>query len=339
MLGQIINSISGSVLGYGLSPDAAAVLALIIFGVALLIAISIFDYVYGWFERKLMAKSQYRHGPTLVGKYGFLQNLADIVKLLAKEVIIPDSANKYLFIIGIPAMLALFIFLIYLIPITSTIYGVDISIGLLLAFALLSFSPILVFITGWASGNKFASISAQRSVMMLISYEIPFLLVIVSIGIAANSYDFVNIVNAQSSIPFAILMPLGFIIFVIALLAELERPPFDIREADSELIAGWLTDVSAPYYALVLFVDYTRVLFGSMLLAVLFLSGWLGPAVLPAYAWLAIKVLIVATALILIRISTVRMRIDRLLRLGWTYLTPLAVLNLVYVFALVTGVI
>lgn len=340
MIGQIISVFSNAISQYfALSPVALTVLAIVAFGIVLLIMISIFDYLYGWFERKLMAKLQFRHGPTLVGKYGILQNLADIIKLLSKETIIPDNANKYLFLIGIPAMLSLFIFLIYLIPITSTIYGIDLSIGLLLLFALLSFSPLLVFITGWASGNKFASISSQRSVMMLISYEIPMLLVIAGIGVAAHSYDFLNIVNAQSTIPFAILMPIGFVIFSIAMLAELERPPFDIREADSELIAGWLTDVSSPYYAIALFIDYSRVLLGSLLLVVLFFSGWLGPSILPAFIWMAIKVLIVATALIFIRVSTVRMKINRLLNLGWMYMTPLAVINLLYIFALFNNVI
>ncbi len=340
MIGQIISVISNAISHFAaLSPATSAILAILAFGIILLIIISIFDYLYGWFERKLMAKSQYRHGPTLVGKYGILQNLADIIKLLSKETIIPSNANKYLFLIGIPAMLALLIFLIYLIPITSGVYSVDISIGLLLLFALLSFSPLLVFITGWASGNKFASISSQRSVMMLISYEIPMLLVIAGIGIAAHSYDFLSIVSAQNAIPFAILMPIGFIIFSIAILAELERPPFDIREADSELIAGWLTDVSSPYYAIALFIDYTRVLLGSMLLVVLFFSGWLGPSILPAFVWMALKVLIVSIALIFIRISTVRMKINRLLNMGWMYMTPLAVINLLYIFALFNNVI
>ncbi len=340
MLGQIITNISSYLSSkVALAPNISTALALIVFGIIILIVVSFFDYMYGWFERKLMAKSQLRHGPTLIGKYGLLQNLADIIKLLSKEVVIPANANKYLFTIGIPAMLSLFIFLIYLMPISSSVYSIDISIGLLVLFTLLSFSPLLVFITGWASGNKFAAISSQRSVIMLISYEIPMLLVIASIGMAAKSYDFISIVNAQSTMPFAILMPIGFIIFAIALLAELERPPFDIREADSELIAGWLTDVPAPYYAIALFIDYTRVLLGSMLMAILFFSGWLGPSIIPGFAWLAIKVLIIAIALILIRISTVRMKIDKLLKLGWLYLLPFAMLNLIYVFLLLYKVI
>ena len=328
------------ILGYlpQLGGVQAEIASLALYGVAVLILISVFDYLYGWFERKVMAKTQFRHGPNTVGKYGILQNLADIVKLLSKEEIVPKNANRYILALGVPIMLWLMVFLVMLVPLSGGIYGVDTGVSLLLIFVLLSFSPLLVFITGWATGNKFASVSSQRSVMMLISYELPMLIVIVAIGIAAKSFSLISIVNAQAGMPFAAVMPIGFIIFLIALLAELERPPFDIREADSELIAGWLTDVSAPYYAQALFIDYTRVLLGSLLVSILFLGGWTGP-VLPGVAWMAIKVLAVAFTLILVRVSTVRMRIDKLLRLGWTYMVPLAMLNLLIVSALYIGVI
>ena len=328
------------ILGYlpQLGGVQAEIASLALYGVAVLILISVFDYLYGWFERKVMAKTQFRHGPNTVGKYGILQNLADIVKLLSKEEIVPKNANRYILALGVPIMLWLMVFLVMLVPLSGGIYGVDTGVSLLLIFVLLSFSPLLVFITGWATGNKFASVSSQRSVMMLISYELPMLIVIVAIGIAAKSFSLISIVNAQAGMPFAAVMPIGFIIFLIALLAELERPPFDIREADSELIAGWLTDVSAPYYAQALFIDYTRVLLGSLLVSILFLGGWAGP-VLPGVAWMAIKVLAVAFTLILVRVSTVRMRIDKLLRLGWTYMVPLAMLNLLIVSALYIGVI
>lgn len=328
------------ILGYlpQLGGVQAEIASLALYGVAVLILISVFDYLYGWFERKVMAKTQFRHGPNTVGKYGILQNLADIVKLLSKEEIVPKNANRYILALGVPIMLGLMVFLVMLVPLSGGIYGVDTGVSLLLIFVLLSFSPLLVFITGWATGNKFASVSSQRSVMMLISYELPMLIVIVAVGIAAKSFSLISIVNAQAGMPFAAVMPIGFIIFLIALLAELERPPFDIREADSELIAGWLTDVSAPYYAQALFIDYTRVLLGSLLVSILFLGGWTGP-VLPGVAWMAIKVLAVAFTLILVRVSTVRMRIDKLLRLGWTYMVPLAMLNLLIVSALYIGVI
>ena len=128
-------------------------------------------------------------------------------------------------------------------------------------------------------------------------------------------------------------MPIGFVVFFIAMLAELERPPFDLREADSELIAGWLVDVGAPYYAVALFVDYTRMFLGSLLISLLFLGGWLGPY-LPGLVWLLIKAFAVATVIVIIRATTVRMRLDRLMRFGWFWLLPLAVLNIILTFML-----
>jgi NADH-quinone oxidoreductase subunit H len=334
MYSPTISSILNFLSGYTNFQQTALFASFIIYGIAVLIFLSVFDYAYGWAERKVMAKAQGRHGPNTVGRYGILQNLADIVKLLSKESILPEGANKYLLYISVPSMLALLVFLEFLLPLTPSVYGIDISVGMLLVFTLLSFTPILVFVAGWASGNRFASIGSQRSVMMLIAYEIPMLLVMAGVALAARSFDFISIVSAQSQLPFIILMPIGFVIFFIVMLAELERPPFDIREADSELIAGWLTDISAPFYAQALFIDYTRVLVGSSLITLLFLGGWNGPSILPPIAWFLAKILAVALTFIIIRISTVRMRIDRLVHIGFVYLLPLAVLNIILVFFL-----
>ena len=331
--------ISNFALHYGLSGVLNEIATAIIFAVLVLILISAFDYMYGWFERKVMAKAQLRHGPNVVGKYGILQNLADIVKLLAKENIVPKNANKYLFLFSVPLMLALLIFIEEMLPLSPNFYGVDLSIGLLVVFVLISFTPLILFIAGWASGNKFGSISADRSVMMLISYELPMFLVMASVAVAAGSYNLMQIVNAQSSLPFALLLPVGFMVFFIVMLAEFERPPFDIREADSELIAGWLTDASSPFYSIALFIDYTRVLLGSIIITLLFLGGWIGPFSFPfsGFAWLIAKVILVALFLIVIRVTMIRMRIDKLLRFGWTIMLPLAVVNLLWAFALVSG--
>ncbi len=309
-------------------------LGLVVFAILLSIIFSIFAYLFGWFERKLMARAQSRHGPTYVGKWGILQNLADLVKLIAKENIIPDSSDKTLFRASIPALLAVTVLTLVFIPFTGSFVGISTGVSLILIFMLLSLTPLLVFLAGWTSGNKFGSIAAQRSVVMMLSYEIPLVLVVAAIALLSSSFNMLDIVNAQSSYWFVLLMPLGFVVFFIALLGELERPPFDFREADSELIAGWLTDVSAPYYGLVLFLDYVRMFVGSLLVAILFFGGWLGPSIIPDFVWLMIKVVIIATVIIFIRATTVRMKIDRLLRLGWLYLMPLSVVNLLITFAI-----
>jgi NADH-quinone oxidoreductase subunit H len=318
--------------GYlGLSGTLATVADTVAYAIAISILIIAFDYFFGWVERKTIAKIQKRHGPTYAGKYGILQNLADFVKLLSKENSVPKTADKLVFLITIPLMLSISIFLIFLLPFSPTLLETNIGLGLLVVFVLLSFMPLIIFANGFGSGNKFAAISAQRSVIMLLSYELPIIFVIAAVGALANGYNIAGIVNAQSKWWFIVLMPVGFVVFFIAMLAELERTPFDIREADNELIAGWLTDVSAPYYTLALFLDYTRMFLGSLLIAIIFLGGWSGP-LLPPVVWLLLKAFIVSFFIMIIRATMVRMRIDRLLRFGWIWLLPLSLLNLILTY-------
>ena len=317
------------------SPNSlVSLLFIVIYAVMILAVMSAFAYLFGWIERKVIAKSQYRHGPTYLGKYGLLQNMADLIKLISKEKVTPANAEKLLFSAMPQLLVAMTIFAILIIPFTPNIAVTNIGIGLLALFVLIAFSPIVLFLAGFASGNKFADISAQRSVLMLIGYELPVMIVIASIVVAANSYNLHSIVLQQSKEYFALLMPLGLFVFFVAMLAELERSPFDLREADSELIAGWLTDVSPPYYALALFIDYTRMFMGSLLIAVLFFGGWLGP-VMPPILWLLAKAFIISLIIIVIRVSVVRMRIDRILRFGWFWLIPLSLINLVITYVIV----
>jgi len=312
----------------------AFIISFAIFVIILSILFSLFAYVFGWLERKIIGRLQSRHGPTYVGPFGLLQNLADLIKLMTKENILPDKADKPLYQSILPMVVALFVLILVFLPFTNAFVGIGTTLSLLAVFVLLSFSPILLFLAGWTSGNKYGSISAQRSVVILISYEIPMFLVIIAIAMLSNSLSLTSIVNAQNPFWFGLIMPIGLVIFFIVLLAEVERPPFDLRDADSELIAGWLTDVSAPYYALALFLDYIRMFVGVVLVTLLFFGGWLGPSIIPAFGWLMIKVVILTVFIVLIRATTVRMRIDRVLRLGWEYLTPLAMLNLLITFIL-----
>ncbi|MGC9037298.1 MAG: complex I subunit 1/NuoH family protein [Candidatus Micrarchaeia archaeon] len=309
----------------------AEVLGLFVYAVLVGLLVILVDYFLGWLERKVVAKAQLRHGPTMVGKFGLLQNLADFTKLLAKSSYLPKRADRLLFTLALPFMLALAIFLILLLPLVPSLGFGNFASSLVLVFALFSFTPLFIFIVGASSGNKFAEIGAQRSVLMLLSYELPMIFVIASLGILARSLNLFAIVQAQSKIWYIFFLPIGFFVFFVSMLAELERSPFDLREADSELIAGWLTDVSAPSYTLALFLDYTKTFFGSLLMAMLFFGGWLGPA-LPGLAWLLIKALIIAVFIMLVRATAMRMRIDRVLRLGWYVLLPLAVVNLIIAF-------
>lgn len=300
------------------------------------IIFSVFGYVMGWLERKLIARAQNRHGPTYVGMWGILQNMADLIKLLSKRDVIPVRADRLLFAVSLPLLLALSVFIILLLPYSPALQATSLGFGMLIVFAIIAFLPLLLFTAGFSSGNKFAGISAQRSVLILLSYELPTLLVVAAVGLMANGYNLQSIVGGQS-VYYALLMPIGLAVFFIAMLAEFERPPFDLREADSELIAGWLTDVSAPYYALALFLDYARMFLGSILIAILFFGGWLGPAPLPPLFWLIAKAFIIAVFVIMIRATAFRMRADRVLRFGWAWLIPLALINLIITYIVFVG--
>lgn len=319
--------------GTALDISIAGALSILAYAIAVAVLILVYAYIFGWVERKLIAKMQLRHGPTTTGKYGIFQNLADFIKLLSKEHTVPRNADKLLLLASLPLMLSISIFLVLLLPLSPSLSGANLSLGLLVVFVVLSFMPLIIFINGFGSSNKFAEISAQRSMIMLLSYEVPLLLIIASVALLANSYNISGIVSAQSNRWFLVSMPIGFVVFFIVMLAELERSPLDLREADSELIAGWLTDISAPYYSLALFLDYTRMFFGSLIIAILFLGGWQGP-VLPPLIWLLLKAALISLAIIIVRATMVRMRLDRLLRLGWIALLPLALLNLIITYIL-----
>ncbi len=312
-------------------------IALVIYAIMIFLILAVFGYMFGWVERKLIAKAQYRHGPTYVGKYGILQNFADLVKLFSKASLDLDNADSILYSTALPILISLTIFTVMLLPIFPSIQATSIGFGLLLVFVVIAFMPIAIFLSGYASGNKFADISAQRSILMLLSYEIPLMLVIAAIGLISKGYNLQNIIAMQSNAYYIVLMPIGFAVFFIAMLAEIERPPFDLMEADSELIAGWITDMSPAYYALVLFLDYSKVFMSSLLISILFLGGWSGPAPIPGVVWLLIKAIIIAVIAVIIRATTFRMRIDRILRMGWLILIPLSLINLIITYIVFVG--
>ena len=310
------------------------IIGIVLYIIIVFILFSVFGYLIGWLERKLIARAQYRHGPTYVGMWGLLQNMADLIKLLSKQDIVPEKADRVLFAISLPALLALSIFIILIIPYSPNLQATNLGLGMLIVFVIIAFTPLLLFTAGFSSGNKFAAISAQRSVLVLLGYELPMLISVAAVALIGGGYSLQAIVSAQSGYYYLLLMPIGFVVFFIALLAEFERPPFDLREADSELIAGWLTDVSAPYYALALYLDYARMFLGSIIVSILFLGGWLGPSYLPPLVWLVAKAIAVSVLVILIRATAFRMRVDRVLRFGWLWLIPLSLINLVMTYIL-----
>lgn len=313
-----------------------AAAALAAYAVLVVILVAAFCYIFEWTERKVSAKMQARRGPTFVGKYGLLQNLADSVKLLSKEHSVPRRAGKALFLVTLPLMLAAAIFLIMLIPFSPTLVASDMGLGALAVFVVLSLAPLAVFVVGASSGNKFAGMGAERSVVAMLGYEVPLMIVVASVAMLADSYGFAGIIGAQANAWFVLLMPIGFVVFFVAMLAALERPPFDVRDAESELGGGWLAEFSAPYLSLAKFLGYAEVFLGSLVMAILFFGGWSGP-VLPPAAWLLLKGFLIALVFVVVRAAAPRMRTDRLLRLGWTVLLPLAILNLIITSVIFIG--
>ncbi|MEM4311852.1 MAG: NADH-quinone oxidoreductase subunit NuoH [Nitrososphaerales archaeon] len=282
-----------------------------------------------WWERKFLSKVHNRYGPVYAGKFGgILQSIADLFKLLFKEIIIPERVDKLFFFMAPMGTLAISGALLALIPLGPSTYIARSNLSLLLIFAVLGFYPIVVLLASWASANKFSFIGGLRSLHQLVSYEIPLLLSVLGIVIMAGSLDLIRIVEAQVSLWFLIPQFLGAIVFIIATLAELERIPFDLPEADTEIVAGWLTEYSGMLFAIIQLAAYLKFYALSALFTVLFLGGWHGPIFLPPEAWTIIKVFLVMSFLMLIRGSMPRIRIDQLIRIGWVWLITIALINL-----------
>ena len=283
-----------------------------------------------WYERKLLAKMQYRVGPLYAGRVeGIFQSFADLFKLLFKEIIIPAKADK-LFFLSVPfALMALSGALLAIIPLSSHIFIASSPYSLLIALAILSFFPLVTVLAGWASANKFSFIGGIRALYQMISYEIPLILSVVGIIIlSGGSLDLSQIVASQGRIWFVIPMILGAIVFYITSLAEVERIPFDLPEADSEIVAGWLTEYTSMNFGVINLATYIKLYALSSLFTILFLGGWNGPAPIPGVIWFMIKTVIMLTLFIIPRGAFNRVRIDQLIGFGWLWLIGLSFANI-----------
>jgi len=283
----------------------------------------------GWVERKLTAKIQLRTGPMNAGKVeGILQNIADFFKLAFKEMIIPDGVDRATFIAVPFALMAVAGALIALVPLSPTTYIANPSVGAVLVFAILGFTPIVVLLAGWASNSKYSFLGGLRALHQLVAYEIPMILSLVEAVLLSGSLNLMGIVNAQSGIWYIFLQPLGAIVFYIGALAELERIPFDIPEADSELVAGWQTEYSSMLFGTFQLANFSRMYIMAGLFSTFFLGGWLGLAPVPPEVWFILKTTVVMILLMLPRSILPRLRIDMLLRGGWVKLLALAFANI-----------
>ncbi len=312
----------------------AAKLAMVFFVILTLAAYLVFA------ERRVLAWIQDRKGPNRVGPFGLLQPLADLIKLLTKEDFIPTAADKWLFYLA-PAMAAIPAILTFSVipfgkPVAIAGHQVplliaDLNVGLLFFLALSSIAVYGVALGGWASNSKYSLLGGIRGLAQLISYELSMGLSLVPVVMLAHSFSLTDIVAAQARLPFIVYQPLAFIIFLVSITAECKRIPFDIPEAEGELVAGFHTEYSGMRFGLFFVGEYINIIVLGGLATTFFLGGWHGP-LLPPVVWFSLKTLAVAFFFIWMRGTLPRLRYDQLMHLGWKLLTPLALVNI-----LVTG--
>ncbi len=289
-----------------------------------------------WFERKFLAKMQLRVGPLYAGKIGgILQPIADMIKLLFKEFIAPANSDKFVFY-SIPLILnAIGAALLAVIPVSEAWLIMRSDVSILIVFAVAGFGPIAVLLAGWASNSKYPFLGALRGLHQMVAFEIPMLISVLGVVLLAETLDLVNIVQAQSNIWFIVLMPIGAIVFFCCMLAELERIPFDLAEAEPEIVMGYLTEYGSMGFGSIQLANYIRFYAMAGIFTTLFLGGWHGPQILPAgfeianqVEWFTLKTLFVMFIIIILRGVNPRFRIDLLLRFGWARLLILAFINL-----------
>lgn len=292
-------------------------------------------------ERKVMGYMQLRHGPNQVGgKWGLLQTVADVLKLLLKEDIIPTLADKPLFILAPVIAFTPAFMVLAVIPFTNRFQFADIGVGLLYYIAVSGLTTVGVVTGGWASNNKYALLGGMRAAAQMISYEIPLVMSVVGIILLTGSLNLNHIVEAQKHGWFIIWQPIAFIVFMIASVAELNRTPFDLPEAESELVAGYHVEYSGFRWAFFMLAEYVYLFAMTSLIVTLFLGGWMAPfglSFIPGAVWFSIKFCIILFVYIWFRVAFPRLRADQLMEFGWKVLLPIALAN-IFLTALIKSI-
>lgn len=326
---------------------------------------ALFAAVTIFVERKFLAKMQLRIGPLYCGKIeGILQLLADGLKLIAKEIIIPSGADKPIFWAAPIAFVATAAAVVALIPVAPGWVAADVNVGIIAVFAILGFFPLIALLFSWASNSKYPFIGGLRALHQMIAFEIPFFLSALSVVILSGSLNLTDIAKAQHPYWYIFFLPISAFVFFISSLAELERIPFDLPEAESEIVAGWLTETSGMIFGLIQLGSYVKVYALSALFVVLFLGGWAGPQIFPkelahgptaglmglltlqgiyngvtvnAIFWFTVKTFGIIMLMLLPRGISPRIRIDILLHTGWYKLIVLTFINMFIALALIYG--
>ena len=285
-----------------------------------------------WLDRRVWAFVQKRQGPNVVGPFGLLQSLADALKYIFKEIIIPSSSNKVIFILAPIVTMTLALIAWAVIPFSATRVLADINVGILYLFAVSSLGVYGIIMGGWASNSKYPFLGAIRSAAQMVSYEVSIGVIIINVLLCVGSLNLNDIVIAQQNMWFVIPLFPMFVIFFISALAETNRPPFDLPEAEAELVAGYQTEYSGMMYAMFWLGEYANILLMCAMGAILFLGGWMSPidvypfTLVPGAIWLILKILLLFILFALVKAIVPRYRYDQLMRLGWKVFLPLSLI-------------
>ena len=285
-----------------------------------------------WLDRRVWAFVQKRQGPNVVGPFGLLQSLADALKYIFKEIIIPSSSNKVIFILAPIVTMTLALISWAVIPFSATQVLADINVGILYLFAVSSLGVYGIIMGGWASNSKYPFLGAIRSAAQMVSYEVSIGVIIINVLLCVGSLNLNDIVEAQRNLWFIIPLFPMFVIFFISALAETNRPPFDLPEAEAELVAGYQTEYSGMMYAMFWLGEYANILLMCAMGAILFLGGWMSPieiypfTLVPGAIWLILKILFLFILFALVKAIVPRYRYDQLMRLGWKIFLPLSLI-------------
>ena len=285
-----------------------------------------------WLDRRVWAFVQKRQGPNVVGPFGLLQSLADALKYMFKEIIIPSTSNKVIFILAPIVTMTLALISWAVIPFSATQVLADINVGILYLFAVSSLGVYGIIMGGWASNSKYPFLGAIRSAAQMVSYEVSIGVIIINVLLCVGSLNLNDIVEAQQNLWFVIPLFPMFVIFFISALAETNRPPFDLPEAEAELVAGYQTEYSGMMYAMFWLGEYANILLMCAMGAILFLGGWMSPievypfTLVPGAIWLILKILLLFILFALVKATVPRYRYDQLMRLGWKVFLPLSLI-------------
>jgi len=336
IIGDAVANLINGIFGPGLVADVVVMLlaALVLCATAALAFMAL-----TWIERKVVARIQDRIGPNQAGPFGLLQPLADGIKMFTKEDATPASADRWVYNAA-PLIIAVFALVTYAVfPLAPGVVGTDLSIGVFFVIAVGSASTIAILMAGWGSNNKYSLMGAFRTVAQLVGYEVPMLLNVLPVIMLAGSMSLVDIVERQTlaygnpGIPFIVYLPLCALVFFISGIAETGRSPFDLLEAESEIVAGFHIEYSGMKFALFFLGEYVNTLAVSIMFATLFLGGYAGP-VLPPYLWLIVKAGLVFFVLMWLRGTLPRVRVDQLMSLNWKFLVPMSIVNIIGVMVL-----